>query len=295
MIKDSNNIYYLFSTAAQSIATFIGLLIAGYTLVLSMMDATARVDETLIEVFAEQKRRFHRQLMKLSIATATTIIGCFIVLFLNGYQLAWLPYLAAVVFIGACGSIVGGVWFVIGMINPEKYKAIAKDLAREVKPETPTSASVSRGDFLEKFIQIEQLLRNIWRSRTDGLRLGQRQGMVSFREMLEVLYSNGVIGEDLFGQLLNVSRHRNLVVHGQVDLVDPKVVAEAESAVRRLTEIKLDEVPVTKEQAVERLRVAGFSNEASELAQWRDSNGNNWGWDGWIRTTHPHVVATILP
>ncbi|MEP0426769.1 hypothetical protein [Rhodopirellula bahusiensis] len=52
---------------------------------------------------------------------------------------------------------------------------------------------------------------------------------------------------------------------------------------------------VTKEEAIRRLRAAGFDNEANDLEAWRDANGNNWGWDGWIRGEHPHVVATIWP
>jgi hypothetical protein len=52
---------------------------------------------------------------------------------------------------------------------------------------------------------------------------------------------------------------------------------------------------VTKDEAIERLRNAGYEQEAAELDQWRDANGNNWGWDGWIRGAHPHVVNTIWP
>jgi hypothetical protein len=51
--------------------------------------------------------------------------------------------------------------------------------------------------------------------------------------------------------------------------------------------------PITKEKAVRRLRAARFTQEADELEAWRDTNGNNWGWDGWIRGAQPHVVATI--
>jgi hypothetical protein len=50
---------------------------------------------------------------------------------------------------------------------------------------------------------------------------------------------------------------------------------------------------VTKGEAVRRLRAARLTQEADELEAWRDANGNNWGWDGWIRGTHPHVVAMI--
>ncbi len=52
---------------------------------------------------------------------------------------------------------------------------------------------------------------------------------------------------------------------------------------------------VTKDEAVCRLRAAGYADEANELDVWRDVNGNNWGWDGWIRGAYPGVVATIWP
>ena len=236
-MNDSNNIYYLFSTAAQSIAAFIGILIAGYALVLSMMDAAARADETLEELYEELKRQFHRKLTVLSIVTATGIIGCFVVLFLNKYDLCWLPYLAAVVFVIACASVIGGVLFVITIIDPAKYRAVAKQLAREIEPPTKASDSVSRGAFLELFIEIEQRVRRIWSARTYGQRLGLRQSMPSFREMLEVLYSHGIVTQDLYGQLMSVSKHRNVVVHGQVEFVNPDVFREAETARNKLNDI----------------------------------------------------------
>jgi hypothetical protein len=50
---------------------------------------------------------------------------------------------------------------------------------------------------------------------------------------------------------------------------------------------------VKKDEAVRRLRAAGFNQEAKQLDTWRDVNGNNWGWDGWVRKALPHIVATI--
>jgi hypothetical protein len=50
---------------------------------------------------------------------------------------------------------------------------------------------------------------------------------------------------------------------------------------------------ITKDEAVRRLRSAGYTSEADELEAWRDMNGNNWGWDGWIRGQYPHVVPAI--
>jgi hypothetical protein len=52
---------------------------------------------------------------------------------------------------------------------------------------------------------------------------------------------------------------------------------------------------VEKEMAVRRLRDAGLAHEAEALERWRDANGNNWGWDGWVRGAHPEVVDVIWP
>ncbi len=51
----------------------------------------------------------------------------------------------------------------------------------------------------------------------------------------------------------------------------------------------------TKEDAIQRLIDVGFQQEANELESWRATNGKSWGWDGWIRGAHPHVIATIWP
>lgn len=52
---------------------------------------------------------------------------------------------------------------------------------------------------------------------------------------------------------------------------------------------------VTKAEAVRRLRAAGLIHEADELEAWRDTNGKNWGWDGWVRGAHPQAVSVIWP
>lgn len=50
---------------------------------------------------------------------------------------------------------------------------------------------------------------------------------------------------------------------------------------------------VQKDEAMRRLHAAGLNEIANELDAWRDINGNNWGWDGWIRSAHPDAVAII--
>lgn len=53
--------------------------------------------------------------------------------------------------------------------------------------------------------------------------------------------------------------------------------------------------PVSKDEAVQRLKDAGYEGVANELKNWRDLNGNNLGWDGWIRGAYPVVIDVIWP
>lgn len=46
-MNGSENIYWLFSSAAQTIAAFIAFLLAGYALVQTMMETAVQADETL--------------------------------------------------------------------------------------------------------------------------------------------------------------------------------------------------------------------------------------------------------
>jgi hypothetical protein len=53
--------------------------------------------------------------------------------------------------------------------------------------------------------------------------------------------------------------------------------------------------PVSKSEAVRRLRAANHGSEADALARWTNANGNDWGWDGWVRVTYPEFVRLIWP
>ena len=60
--------------------------------------------------------------------------------------------------------------------------------------------------------------------------LGRRQGPPSFREMLEALLMAEALPGHLYERLLSVSRHRNLVFHGEVQEIDRELLNELEMA-----------------------------------------------------------------
>ena len=191
-----------------------------------MMESAVQTDETLIEIHESLKERYHKQLSKLAISTATAIIGCLFVVYLNGQSYSWLPWVAALAAIFTCGSIIGGVYFIITIIDPRKYRKAAQKLAVEVRPQPESVRPEPSAAFFLKFVDIEKLIRDLWEKRTKQERLGRRPGPPSFREMIEVLSMAEILPFTLYERLLLMNRYRNLVFHGHVQEVDERIVEE---------------------------------------------------------------------
>ena len=120
----TDNIYWLFSSAAQSVASFTGILFAGFALVLMMMDSAADADETLLEIHEELKRQYYQQLQLLAVVVASAIICSFLIIFLNHFNFTgpWFLSFAVLSFVLVVAAIVGGMTFVIGIADPAKYR-----------------------------------------------------------------------------------------------------------------------------------------------------------------------------
>lgn len=80
---DLQNIYYLFSTAAQTISALVALLIAGFALVFNMLDGDEKKDESRAEIHQRLKRRYYTEIKVLSLTSALTIILNLIDLIVN--------------------------------------------------------------------------------------------------------------------------------------------------------------------------------------------------------------------
>src|SRR5215208_4083372 len=104
---NDENIYWLFSSSAQSIATFVAFLLAGYTLVHAMMDSVEQRDDTLEEIHAALIRQYYQRIKILAIITGAAVLSSLAMLYLNGF--AW-PYKAIAVAIAATLDIATIVW-----------------------------------------------------------------------------------------------------------------------------------------------------------------------------------------
>jgi len=234
-LSDSQNIYWVFSAAAQSVAAFIAFLLAAYGLVQGMMDVAAQSDETLLEINESLKERYYQQLSWLVSVTAAAIISSLTVVFFNSFNSGWVKGLAIVSSLLVVAAIVGGVVFVVAIVDPKKYRKAARRLVEEVQPQ-PEQPSAPRNEFVLKFIELERLTRELW-LRSGAERLSQRRGPATLREMFEALSLNEILRPGLLKRLLELNRYRNLVFHGEVMEVSPEIVSELDKTIDEIRDL----------------------------------------------------------
>jgi hypothetical protein len=245
-LSDAQNIYWLFSAAAQTVAALIAFLLAAYGLVQGIMDVAAQSDETLLEINESLKEGYHQQLSWLVSITAAAIISSLTVVFLYSFNSRWVKGLAVISSVLVLAAIVGGVVFVIAIVDPKKYRKAARRLVEEV--EAPVEQPhASRNEFFVKFIELERFIRELWQQ-SGSERLSQRRGPPTFREMIEALSLSEVLPHHLQKRLLVLSRYRNLVFHGEVTQVSSEIVSELDAT--------MDEIRVIRDEAERQTQIA---------------------------------------
>jgi hypothetical protein len=113
LIMTTENCYWLFSAAAQSIAALVAFLMAGLALAFSMMDRLADQDDSLYEVVQSLKRSQYRRLAALMVGTGAALISSLAAVYANPWQSNvrdGIMIFAAVMDVAVIG---GAIYFVI--------------------------------------------------------------------------------------------------------------------------------------------------------------------------------------
>jgi len=148
--KAPENIYWLFSSTAQSVSAFIALLITGFAFVQTIMDGLQQKDETLEEIHNKLKKEYYTKITILSIVTGLAIILSLLVVFLNEYTFRFKTLLLLFTALLNIIAIGGGIMFVISIINPDRYKNAAEKIIKEDKTEfSQTGNAVDQMTFSE--------------------------------------------------------------------------------------------------------------------------------------------------
>lgn len=225
-------IYWTFSSASQSIAAFVALLLAGYTLVHALMDAARERDDSLEEVHAELRATYHKRLRALAWLTGAAVVLSLVVVYVNRPGDPPSPLALASVALIDLAAVLSGLWFVVSIVNPARYKAAAKK-ALEEQPglAASTAARSSASEFFDAFRHLERLVRNYLRMHDLYIpSRGSQRMSYSFRQMIEALRQNEIVDHTFFNELLELNRYRNLVFHGHVEQVDADMVRRAQAA-----------------------------------------------------------------
>lgn len=234
------NLYWLFSASAQSIAAFVALLLAGYALVHTMMHSAQAADDTLVEIHGALKRKYHSRLALLAVAAGLGIAMSLLMVFLNRWTFSGKVLLMVVTSIIDGVAIVGGLAFVISIVNPDRYRQTAEAVLEHDRTQMGLSGTpVSAAPFFIEFIRLEKTLREV--IGRHGLIAENRGGTRShwtFRQMVEILLEHRMIEEDFYGDLMQINRYRNLVFHGHLELVDEAMLERTRAAANRLDKLR---------------------------------------------------------
>jgi hypothetical protein len=233
---NDENIYWLFSSSAQAIATFVAFLLAGYTLVHAMMDSVQQRDDTLEEIHSALIRQYYKQIRSLAIITGAAVLGSLAMLYLNGFEL---PYKDIVVAIAAAldiAAIAWGITFVIRIIDPDKYTNAAKRLIEEDAQAMDLAGKQEDSeDFFTLFERLETAMRDALEQAKLPAPTGDRgRRDSSFRQMLMALYENELIDRSLFRDLMRIGRYRNLAYYGRLRSVDKAIIDQTQVALGRI-------------------------------------------------------------
>ena len=241
---NTDYIYWTFTAAAQCVATFVALLLTGYALVLTQIEAARERDDSLQELHAVLRASYHARLKVLAWITAAAVVLSLFVVWDNRSTVPasnWVMGIAAALDIVA---MVAGLAFVVTIIDPAKYqKAAERELEQRQQQQQEAAAQqkeTSAEDFFKAFREMEKALRQlVGRSRmvVGEPREDGSKGNPSVRQMAIALLDNGVIDDSFHAELLQIAKYRNLLFHGHVQKADAGMVertARAAALVRQL-------------------------------------------------------------
>lgn len=242
---NTDYIYWTFTAAAQCVSTFVALLLTGYALVLSQIEAAREHDDTLQELHAVLRASYHARLTVLAWLTALGVVLSLLVVWVNRSDHVtpgWLMGAAAFFDIVA---IVAGLGFVVTIIDPAKYQKAAErqldQLVEQQQQQQPSLAETREqapsAEFFRSFRQLERALREQLR-RLDLIDRGSDEKVAgSVRQMATALLDNGSIEEALHAELLELARYRNLIFHGHAGVADSGMLERVTRATARVRQL----------------------------------------------------------
>lgn len=226
-----SSLHWLFSTSAQTIATLIAFLIAGYIFVYNILSKDT--DETLIEINIELKKQYYFLLKILLYTTIVSIIGALvsIILLKNSFIYEFFFYIYSITFLLTILTLTLVVIFILYIIDPNKEQKIAKKIYKKTKF-VKSAEKVDYKDFLYDAVNFESILKKILKKR----KLYTLEEHVTIRAMIQTLRNNDLISIPEAEKLNLIRRYRNVAVHGGIERIDKGMIDFITDNIKKLKE-----------------------------------------------------------
>ena len=224
---NENQILYLFSTSAQVLAGIYGLTLTGFIFFRNELSREEFDDNTLTEAVESLKSRYYSLLVFITCFSIFTLFISNLVISIESSEYKLLNIV--VINIAQTAYIVNLFvigYFIFDVIAPKRIERASKSLQQEVDPDIKTSPIGSLEEFLKNFNQIEYILQKygnaFQKDSSNSYRKSRRR--FSNIKLAEIIFRSEKISEGLFGEIANLVKLRNSIVHGAEPVVSSKMV-----------------------------------------------------------------------
>ena len=227
---DENTMYWLFTTAPQAIAALVGIIFTGMFFMAESIDNRARADQSLTEIAESAKTALYKNMRAVAVLAAITIVyDLFLVAFVSELadkDCCWTGWLVTIFAVLNFCTIYCALRYVFQAVSPNYFNKIAANLSSKYK-----SGEVNSSDFINHYIAFERAVRNIPFIRQ------MNEQYASIPVIIRMLVSHEIIDRDEAGQMFEINKIRNLIVHGEpIDKVDRKFDDTLQEITNKVTE-----------------------------------------------------------
>lgn len=235
---DRNALDWLFSTAPQTIAAFVGLIFAGVSFIIGKIDEKIKEDPTLKEIYEAIRNQMYSGLKLLLFTTSSSIVLDLICLSINPllnnekilskdlfyFDIFFIPALFLLnVFVLFQASS-----YIKKIMDPKFFEKTVKQLLKQYQEKGSSHKTVSIGTFMENYIRLEKILKNMYRNHTnkcdeDNGNMNINQRLMTARDYARKLYGLKLLKKNDFNEVMDLNRFRNLVAHGEIDQIEKEM------------------------------------------------------------------------
>lgn len=233
---NENQIFYLYSTSAQVLASIYGLTLTGFIFFRNELSREEFEDDTLTVAVESLKERYFKILLFVTALSIFTLVmsnlvissessgrSTFNTILMNTAQSAFIINLLVI------------AYFIFDVIAPKRIEKESKIIQQKVDPTPETEDKGSLESFLLNYNRLEYILQKYgqaYQSELDGESRSRRR--ISNVRLAEFILRAERIDHGLFGEIKNLISLRNSIIHGAEPVVSKHMVELSESILQEL-------------------------------------------------------------